>query len=175
MSITMRRATPEDAEGLARVHIQTWQETYRGIMPNEYLDNLSSEFQTRAEKWREGLSDPHNPGTTILAERDQKILGFCNCGPDRGDSGNGEFRAINIINDGKRQGIGTQFMQLMARDLTDQGFTSGLLWVAEGNTPAIKFYKKLGGQQKGTKTELRFGPPLEEVGFFWHDLKQLLP
>jgi len=41
MDIIIRKALPVNAEAVAKVHVQSWQETYRGIMEDEYLDKLS--------------------------------------------------------------------------------------------------------------------------------------
>ena len=36
----IRKCTSDDAEGRGVVHYQSWQETYRGLMPDEFLDEL---------------------------------------------------------------------------------------------------------------------------------------
>src|SRR5512142_1389502 len=61
---TIRPATPEDAEGIARVHIETWRTTYRGLMPDSVLDNLSIEKQ--ADRWDASLSNQRT--STVVAE-----------------------------------------------------------------------------------------------------------
>jgi HAD superfamily hydrolase (TIGR01509 family) len=41
--VRVREATPADAGAIARVHIESWRSTYRGIVPDEYLESLSHE------------------------------------------------------------------------------------------------------------------------------------
>ena len=41
--LTVRRATPEDAAGVAGVHVRSWQVAYRGLLPDDYLDGLRPE------------------------------------------------------------------------------------------------------------------------------------
>ena len=36
----IRRARPEDAEAVARVHVAGWRHAYRGLLPDDYLDGL---------------------------------------------------------------------------------------------------------------------------------------
>ena len=36
----IRAATSGDAPGIARVQVLTWQQTYRGILPDAFLDAL---------------------------------------------------------------------------------------------------------------------------------------
>ena len=40
-------AGPADAEALARVHVQSWRETYRGLLPDAYLARMSEEAHAR--------------------------------------------------------------------------------------------------------------------------------
>jgi hypothetical protein len=37
------RACPDDAEAIARVHVDSWRTTYQGILPDEVLAGLSVE------------------------------------------------------------------------------------------------------------------------------------
>ena len=37
----VRQARESDMESIVDVHIESWQETYSGLMPDEILDNLS--------------------------------------------------------------------------------------------------------------------------------------
>ena len=39
MEVIIRRRRIEDLAGIARVTTTAWQETYRGIVDNEFLDN----------------------------------------------------------------------------------------------------------------------------------------
>ena len=51
----IRSATPDDAERLASVHVEAWKSTYRGQVPDAYLDALS--VQDRVDVWRKLLAD----------------------------------------------------------------------------------------------------------------------
>jgi hypothetical protein len=44
--IAIRRARPADAPAIARVRIDSWRSTYRGIMPDAYLDGMQVEAST---------------------------------------------------------------------------------------------------------------------------------
>src|SRR5687767_3602644 len=41
LRMKIRPALPSDARAIADVHVRTWQSTYRGIVPDAYLDALS--------------------------------------------------------------------------------------------------------------------------------------
>lgn len=37
----IRKAAVEDAAAIAKVHVDSWRTTYKGIMPSDYLNSLS--------------------------------------------------------------------------------------------------------------------------------------
>ena len=47
--LTIRPAEIDDAPAIARVHVETWRWSYRGIVPEAYLD--STTVQNRAFVW----------------------------------------------------------------------------------------------------------------------------
>ena len=47
--LEVRRATTEDAAGIASVHVHSWLAAYRGLMPDDMLDSLTVEERT--ESW----------------------------------------------------------------------------------------------------------------------------
>jgi hypothetical protein len=38
--VSLRRATVADAEAIAAVRVEGWQTTYRGMIPDQYLDEM---------------------------------------------------------------------------------------------------------------------------------------
>ncbi|GAA4160539.1 hypothetical protein GCM10022286_16670 [Gryllotalpicola daejeonensis] len=56
--LVVRTATLEDAAGMARVHVRSWQETYRGLESDEVLD--APDF---------GASEPFGSGREIRTVR----------------------------------------------------------------------------------------------------------
>lgn len=54
MRYTIRPAKPEDAEGLTRVHVRSWQSSYRGLLAQEFLDTIDS--IERLALWRRTLA-----------------------------------------------------------------------------------------------------------------------
>jgi hypothetical protein len=51
----IRRATLEDAAAIARVRVDTWRTAYRGIVPDEFLDNMS--YEGNESRWAEMLKE----------------------------------------------------------------------------------------------------------------------
>ena len=50
----IRRARPDDAAAIARVHVESWRSTYAGLLPERLLLKLSN-AQHEARWWRHVL------------------------------------------------------------------------------------------------------------------------
>ncbi len=172
-SFTIRPAQVSDAEGIARVHVESWCTTYIGIMPDDVLANLSVE--ERADMWRRPLSNPESPGIIYVAEADGQIIGFVSGGPERTGHAvyKAEISAIYLLQAYQGHGIGRALVQAVVGRLLDKGFTAMLIWVAAKN-PATNFYAALGGQPFESKTESFGGAEIEEIAYGYDDIKKLI-
>ena len=74
--MTIRMATVADAAQIAAVHVQSWQGAYRGLLPDDFLANLS--LERRKTGWESMLSDPAN--VVPVYELDSQIVGFVSYG-----------------------------------------------------------------------------------------------
>lgn len=81
--IVVRPAVVADAPGMADVHVRSWQETYRGLVPDRVLDSL--DFAARRERWWRTAITEGAEGTTdvAVAERDGEIIGIASAGVPR--------------------------------------------------------------------------------------------
>jgi ribosomal protein S18 acetylase RimI-like enzyme len=43
LNLEIRIASKEDIKGVSRVYVDSWRTTYRGLVPDDYLDELSYE------------------------------------------------------------------------------------------------------------------------------------
>lgn len=174
MSVRLREAVEADAPGLARVHVDSWRTTYRGIVPDEHLDRLS--YDRREGIWREMLQQPREAEITYVAESEAaEIIGFATGGPEReaDPDYHGELYAIYILKEWQGRGVGARLTRQVATRLIDSGFGSLIVWVLAGN-PSRHFYEALGGQPVRVKEITIGGALLEEVAYGWRDLRLLL-
>lgn len=175
-SITIRQATIDDAAALAKVHIDTWRATYRGIVPDDYLASLS--YEKRTARWSEQIQATlAGKFEIIVAENeDGQIVGFVDGGPNRDDDPvyKGELYAIYILQAYQGCGIGKQLIPPFAKSLLDMGLDTMLLWAFTANTQARRFYESLGGQFVRTHWFEISGVSIEEVAYGWLDIRSLL-
>jgi ribosomal protein S18 acetylase RimI-like enzyme len=163
-AFSIRQATISDAEGIARVRVNTWRSAYKGIVSAEMLDWLSVDRD--AARWRENLSSPQSV-FVYVAEAESQIVGFATGGAERsGDPDyTSEVYAIYILPQFQGQGIGRALMEAGRQWLVGQSFTNMLFWVLKDNLAARAFYAALGGKLVSEKT-IEIGPQtLAEVGY----------
>jgi GNAT superfamily N-acetyltransferase len=158
--VLIRPATPDDARGIAVVHIRSWQAAYRGLMPQPVLDDLTV---TGSEKrWRSNLQ-PHRRGDgprsrTLVAEVDGRILGWASFGDPREDeiADAGELWGIYAHPDAYGAGVGHALIAAVEQALQADGHPVAYLWVLDGNERAATFYERHGWLADGaTKVEER--------------------
>lgn len=168
MQFRIRRATREDAEAIAAVHVESWKTTYAGIVPDEYLASLDA--GERVGMWRGWLS---SPGLFIfVAEDGVGIIGFVGGGRVR-EAISGfaaELYALYVLREHQGRGAGRQLTFALVDRLRREGFESMLVWVLREN-PAVSFYIHLGGMQIASKSIEIGGASLEESAFGWPSLE----
>ena len=60
MEATIHKVLPENARDYAVCHIACWQAAYRGIIPDDFLDNMSAELDVRAERVEKSIREQTN-------------------------------------------------------------------------------------------------------------------
>ncbi|MBX6352721.1 MAG: GNAT family N-acetyltransferase [Thermoflavifilum sp.] len=167
---SIRRATPADAPAVARVHVDSWRTTYRGIVPDAFLDSLS--YAESERRWRSGFEQPSPGYAMFVAEGPDGIVGFATGGRLRHAVLNydGELYAIYIAAAHHRSGLGRRLVHRVAEHLTASGFHSMIIWALADNHPARRFYEALGGQLVSEADTDIGGKRLREVAYGWSDL-----
>lgn len=172
--LNIRAATVEDAPALAQVHVTSWRETYRGLVPDDYLASLS--VAERTERWRGRLSGADPGAFTLVAEDNNgRIVGFATGGPERGGDPvyTGELYAIYLLQAAQRAGLGRRLVQAVVERLLARGHTAMLVWTLAAN-PSRGFYERLGGQPIRSTTITIGGADLEDVAYGWLDITGLI-
>ncbi len=161
----IRPAVPEDALAVARVHVQSWQAAYRGLLPDEYLDALRPE--DRAPHYDFTHTDPATPNTLVAVETDE-VLGFATTMPSRDETlaNYGELSALYVAPEHWRKGIGTMLIAAAYKHLVRRGYRDALLWILAGNTRAEHFYQMDGWRPDGVRrSETVWGVTVDELRY----------
>jgi ribosomal protein S18 acetylase RimI-like enzyme len=180
----VREARPTDAAGIARVHVDTWRTTYRGVVPDDHLDALS--YEERERYWAGALErlaaageagatgKPRASGLFVAEAPGGEVVGFAACGREAtGDPQYpGELYAIYVLDAWQGHGLGRRLARAVADRLAAAGLRAMLVWVLADN-PMRRFYEALGGRLlRERKIEIG-GVALDEVAYGWQDTAAL--
>jgi GNAT superfamily N-acetyltransferase len=157
LTIKLREARVGDEPAVADIHVRAWQEAYRGLIPDEFLDELDP--ADRAATYTFEADFPDAPTTLVAVQEGEDcgevILGFATfCRSRDADApDHGEVVALYVDPDRYEGGVGRMLMREARRRLWEGGYTDALLWVLDGNDRAARFYEREGWAADGARRE----------------------
>ncbi len=166
----LRRGIVEDAAGIAAVFVETWRDTYPGMLPDRVLVRMSDEAQ--ATYWARLLSArrPSEFVQVAIGGAKGAIAGFGSAGPARsGAARQGEIYTLYIRPNWQNQGLGRGLICALFQGLRERGCKSAMLWVLAAN-PSRFFYEAMGGQRAFEQVERLWGMDVPQIGYHWPDL-----
>ena len=174
-AVTIRPAGLQDAAGIAKVRVDSWRATYRGMIPDGYLDGMRVEDSTAL--WERILSTPEGGKRLVfVAEAQGEVIGFA-AGMMLNEAKLGfdaELTGIYLQPQMQRQGLGQRLVAAVSRESIAHGATGMLVWVISENKGARQFYEKLGAELLVEQPFTWDGLDLNETGYGWRDLPALL-
>ncbi|MGV8912951.1 MAG: GNAT family N-acetyltransferase [Rhodoglobus sp.] len=154
-SFTTRAARLDDAEELARVHTQSWKETYTGLFPEQAW---SDESRLRREAmWNELLLDDNV--TTVVAEIGDRIVGLAHAEHNRDEPSlpEEELKMIYVLAEAQGTGAGQALIDAAL------GGAAASVWVLDQNPRARSFYARNRFMPDGTGRVMDFNPNIREL------------
>jgi len=148
----IRKATSEDSLALGHVYCNSWKKGYKNIIPQLFLDSLTSE--NCAPK-----PERINCNNNYIAEENGSVIGLVNFGEARDkDAGNmGELRSIYVIPEFWGKGVSRELFQAAVSELEKSGYSGFYLWVLKENGRARGFYEKMKMMCSGCERVITIG------------------
>lgn len=172
--VIIRKAVREDIEQIAQVHVACWKTTYKGIFSDEYLNALN--LIRSKMNWQNTFDNNPADITFVAVNDDSEIIGFCSGGSNRDKKDypyyNGEMKAIYILQEYQKKGIGTFLVKEFSSELMNKGINNMLTWVLQSNR-CKSFYEKLGGKFIGRKTYIFENKEFPGIGYGFDDLNRI--
>jgi ribosomal protein S18 acetylase RimI-like enzyme len=166
MEITIRKAVPEDAYDYTICHISCFQSAYKGIVADDYLNNMLAEKEQRVERYKKNLTDPGDCKYYCVMNA-ERMIGFLiiNISRAADQSGVGEIWAIYLVEEFRNKGYGKEMLDFAINELRLVEPKEIFLWVLEENNRARRFYEKHSFSFDGTKREVKYGKPLVQLRY----------
>ena len=155
----IRRALAADAEAVGRIHVESWNVAYRGIMPDDVI--ARTDLAYRMQFWAERIADPEWP--VYLIEAHGQGVAFCQMIPTRDSDDDatrvGHITSLHVLPDLRGHGYGRALMDHVLQEFRRRGFVEVTLWVLEENRNARRFYEKFGfrldgGSRRNSRTNV---------------------
>jgi ribosomal protein S18 acetylase RimI-like enzyme len=142
-ALILRDAGPGDLQRLARVHVDTFNESHVGPFGS------GPTFAIREWQWRKYLGELHATNFVLVIEGPTgEFAGFAWFHAALGEAFGARLNKIYIRRTRQRQGLGQSLVEAGVERLLANGITSMFLFTEVENVPACSFYEKLGGQRQ---------------------------
>ncbi|TFB22877.1 GNAT family N-acetyltransferase [Filobacillus milosensis] len=168
--MNIRKATMEDAPGIGKVHVDSWQTTYKNIVSDRFLNQLS--YDNRTNLWKRNISE--NEFHIVVAENEEgEIIGFASGKQE--DSGNfpdydGDITSIYLLDEYQGQGVGQKLLEAVFYQFRILGYNSAVVWVLKDNR-SRHFYEKTGAEVLIDDQKVKIGgDQLDIMAYGWKDL-----
>ena len=167
-TVTLTPATARDIEPIAQLHAKSWRIAYRGMLPDDYLDQRV--VADRIAFWTARFDSVRPDRRLVLkAEIDAALLGFVCVLLDAEPNWGARLDNLHVSPESKGTGIGYALFQA-ARDWiahVSPG-TAMHLWCVERNLVARRFYDRQGGKVVETATRsVAQDLALPELRYWW--------
>jgi len=146
ITATIRDGTHADIDAIAALHSTSWQDSYRGQIPDAFLDGPV--IADRHALWTDRLGEPAEGTVLLIGEVAGRLSGFVYLAPAR-DPGWYLLDNLHVDAEQRGSGLGTLLMQTAARRLTRLGCQQVVLYVMASNSAACRFYERLGAAHAG--------------------------
>jgi ribosomal protein S18 acetylase RimI-like enzyme len=141
--ITIRDATPDDAEVVAQVHVASWQSAYRHAVPVDVLDAMTAADRLPAWTWR--LTMPRSRAFHLLvAEVDGEVVGFAGTQLHEDEADVGELLQLYLHPDAFGTGVAQALHDAALDRFRADGVGVAQLDVEVDNRRARRFYERNG-------------------------------
>jgi 3-deoxy-manno-octulosonate cytidylyltransferase (CMP-KDO synthetase) len=170
VGIDIRPALREDMPRVAQVHVESWQRSFAGIAPDDFLAGMSVEKRLRA--YNERRSEEFY-GMLVAEKRDEGIVGFGDFGTPKlpGDF-DAQIFSFYFLPEYQRKGLGQRLFRRCIGKLKNCGIKS-LCLDSLGVSPYRKFYEKLGGKVMGFDVHKLGEEDFSTIIYGWDDISQI--
>ncbi len=142
-AFVVRQASKQDAQAVTDLHVASWRASYRGVLPDTYLDgDVESE---RLSHWKQTLRALEPKDLVLLAESTQGLCGFISVYWHKDRDYDAYLDNLHVRPGLRGSGIGRRLLASALEPLIAGGAKSLCLWAFDQNEGAMRFYQRLGG------------------------------
>jgi ribosomal protein S18 acetylase RimI-like enzyme len=163
-TVDIRKAELRDADAIAEVHRDAWQNAYAGIIPYRALAAM---INRRGGRWWENAI--RRSATVLVIEVGGKIAGYATIGRNRARElkQEGEIYELYLRPECQGIGLGSRLFSAARERLSAHGLRGMVVWALEENVNAVSFYASSGGRDIAEGVEVFDQKAVRKVAFIW--------
>lgn len=153
-TIALTAASSQDIQSVAVLHAKSWRVAYRGMLPDDYLDQRAE--PDRVAFWTARFASvPADRRLILKAGSDAALLGFVCVLLDAEPKWGARLDNLHVSPEAKGSGIGYALFQAAREWIVRVAPGTAMhLWCVERNHGARRFYDRQGGTIVETATRL---------------------
>ena len=154
------------------VNTYAWNETYRGIVADEFLDKIKNELKQNVERLekefdRTKIDEPDYKRFLLYVDEEPVgVVAICNSREEKYPN-SGELCSLYLLNKAKKKGYGKILFEKAKQELKNMGFNDMIIYCLKDN-PTKTFYEHLGGELVFEKVKNIGGKDLIENVYYYH-------
>jgi len=163
-TVDIRKAEPRDADAIADVHRDAWQNAYAGIIPHRALTAM---INRRGSQW--WANAIRRAATVMVVEVGGKVAGYATIGRNRARElkQEGEIYELYLRPECQGIGLGSRLFATARERLAAHGLRGLVVWALEENINAVSFYAGAGGRDIAEGVEVFDQKALRKIAFAW--------
>ncbi len=167
----IRKASKEDIKGISKVYVDGWRTTYRGLVPDDYLAELS--YEESEKRWTNFLNNENGSFIYAAINDAGEMIGFASGKSSGGENFDGELYSLYLLEECRGLGVGRQLVSAVAKHFKENGIFSMMVWVMKKNKSGLGFYERLGGTEYNHRTSTFGETVVEDAAYGWKDISVL--
>ena len=170
--IKIRKATVDDIDSIVKIKIDSWKDTYKGIVSDEFLNSM--DYKENFAKFKKEIENENSIKQNYVMTKDDIVIGYAKFSILNNESYDSQIYAIYIDYKLKNRGYGTILLNYVKAYLKNNGCKNMVLWCIYRNYPSRIFYEKRGGIE-GKKIKSLIGPQrIYEISYIFDLEKEVI-
>lgn len=175
MNYEIRELTYDTIADYMQVNTKAWQETYRGIINDDFLEKINKEIDNNIRKQQDKFYNENKTYQRYILYVNDKAVGMFSIDKCRLEqySNSGEIVALYLLNEVKGLGYGKIIFKYALNELLKCGYKSAVVCCLKLNI-SNEFYKHMGCQYISTRIWTVGEQQLEENIYYIKSIEEIL-
>ena len=145
MKWSIKKSEKGDCKAIAEFITKTWNETYRGIINDEFLDNLENTEEERYINFINNFDEKSN--MQYIIKKNNEVIAYLKLSEIKDDDYKEyiELKSLYVLKEYQKNGIGKELIQNAFNEAKKAGYKKMIIGCLEKNK-SNGFYKKMGGK-----------------------------